>query len=359
MRLNNKTKYTIVLGLLVAGLASCTSKGNRTGIEYAPQMYISDAYEPFSQAQEYTYNPNGMSMRLPVNGTIARGQGAYVYPHPNSAEGYAASEGYTSWVTKAKEDIQEGERLYNIYCWSCHGKKGKNDGPIFKSKKMPGPSWPGYQSEYIQNLPEGKIYHTITYGKGLMGSHASMLSPEERWKVIHYVKYLSLGDAFEFDAESNADELAGRGKTYYSESTSNGESSTAGNGFSGEKANLSGDDAAMIVTAMSNVMFKGLPNRKELKQSSYVHLDNIATYLKAHPSYKTNVIGYTGLTLTEEGADNLGLERAQTVVNYLVSKGVNAANLRSVTAGNEDMEGSSTTTEGRQANRRVELEIFK
>jgi outer membrane protein OmpA-like peptidoglycan-associated protein/mono/diheme cytochrome c family protein len=359
MRLNNKSKYTIVLGLLVAGLTSCTSKGNRTGIEYAPQMYISDAYEPFSQAQEYTYNPNGMSMRLPVHGTIARGQASYMYPHPNSAEGYEASASYTSWVTKAKEDIQEGERLYNIYCWSCHGKKGKNDGPIFKSKKMPGPSWPGYESEYIQNLPEGKIYHTITYGKGLMGSHAAMLSPEERWKVIHYVKYLSLGDAFEFDTESNADELAGRGtygKSYGSE-TGNETSSTTG--FSGTKADLPGDDAAMILTATSKIMFKGLPNRKELKASSYEHLDNIAGYLKAHPELKTNVVGHTGLTLTEEGAENLGYDRAQTVMNYLVSKGVNANNLRIKSVGNEEMDGSSTTAEGRQANRKVELEIYK
>jgi len=100
--------------------------------------------------------------------------------------------------------------LYNIYCWHCHGKKGKNDGPIFKEKKMPAPSWPNYQSDYIKELPVGKAYHTITYGKGLMGSHAFMLDPEERWKVIHYVKTLAnnVSSSASTDTTSTADMTA-------------------------------------------------------------------------------------------------------------------------------------------------------
>ena len=46
-----------------------------------------------------------------------------------------------------------------------------------------------------KDLPEGKMYHTITYGKGVMGSHASQLNKEERWLVVHYVKYLQAGGA--------------------------------------------------------------------------------------------------------------------------------------------------------------------
>ena len=42
----------------------------------------------------------------------------------------------------------------------------------------------------IKNLPEGKIFHSITYGKGLMGQHASQLTAEERWKLVYYVQKL-------------------------------------------------------------------------------------------------------------------------------------------------------------------------
>jgi hypothetical protein len=42
----------------------------------------------------------------------------------------------------------------------------------------------------LKNLPEGKIFHSITYGKGLMGAHNSLLSQEERWKLVYYVQKL-------------------------------------------------------------------------------------------------------------------------------------------------------------------------
>jgi len=34
------------------------------------------------------------------------------------------------------------------------------------------------------------MFHTLTYGKGAMGSHASQLTKAERWKVVAYVKHL-------------------------------------------------------------------------------------------------------------------------------------------------------------------------
>jgi mono/diheme cytochrome c family protein len=195
--MSRKLTYTLLTGLVAVGISSCISNGDNPGIEYAPNMYVSEAYEPYSQDKKFETNPNGMTMRLPVNGTVARGQLHYIYPYPNTAEGYQLSEAYVPQIAATKDNLIEGERLYNIYCWHCHGKKGKNDGPIFSSNKMPSPPWTGYQDDYIQKLSVGRIYHTITYGKGFMGSHAAMLSPEQRWQVIYYVKYLSLGTDFQ------------------------------------------------------------------------------------------------------------------------------------------------------------------
>lgn len=186
-------KQLLLIGFIASGYISCTSSGDNPGIEYAPDMYVSKGYEPFSQVTKSPYNPNGMTMRLPVSGSIARGQLNFVYPFPNNAEGYEASAAFASWVPFNEENLAEGERLYNVYCWNCHGKTGGNDGPVIAGGKFPPPPWANYQSDYIKTLPNGKIYHTITFGKGLMGSHASVLSPDERWKVIGYVKSLSLG----------------------------------------------------------------------------------------------------------------------------------------------------------------------
>ena len=193
----------VCLGSLAIIWQSCTSRGNNPGYEYAPNMYISKTPEPYSQLEEgWAYNPKGMSSRLPVKGTIAKGQIDYQYPHPNSLKGYEAAAAFTSEMPKTQENVLRGKELYEIYCWHCHGKGGNNDGPVVKEGYI-GVPWEGYTSDYIKELPDGKIYHTITHGKGLMGSHAHMLTPSERWKVIYYVRSLSMGDEFVYEQTKN------------------------------------------------------------------------------------------------------------------------------------------------------------
>ncbi len=360
MKLNNILKYGLVLAIPAMSLVSCVSSGDNQGWEFAPQMYVSDAYEPFSQEEGFTgYNPNNMTMRLPVNGTVARGQVGYIYPYANTGEGYEASASYTSSMLATQSNVAEGKRLYDINCSHCHGKSGKNDGAIFKSKKMPGPSWKGLTSDYFKNLPDGKVYHVITHGKGLMGPHAAFLSPEERWKVIHHLRKLSLGDAFEFDPEQETS-LGADG------SDANGENGTNMDGANGSSNNGAGanfpgtnEERQLVLNAMSKVMFKVLPNRKELKASSFVGLDELAKLLVSNSDWKAVVVGRTGTTVTEDGAENLSQERANTVVNYLVSKGVDSGNLVAKAGGDDTHTGENMTSEGRQSNRRVEIEIYK
>ncbi len=54
----------------------------------------------------------------------------------------------------------------------------------------------------------------------------------------------------------------------------------------------------------------------------------------------------------------LEINRAKSVKAYLVPKGVNAANLSTRTDADASMEGEVTSSEDRQANRRVEIEIY-
>ncbi len=38
------------------------------------------------------------------------------------------------------------------------------------------------------NRPDGEIYHVITVGGAAMGSHASQIKPDDRWKIILYIR---------------------------------------------------------------------------------------------------------------------------------------------------------------------------
>ena len=42
----------------------------------------------------------------------------------------------------------------------------------------------------MSELKDGNIYHAITLIGNAMGPHASQLTQEERWKIVHYVNVL-------------------------------------------------------------------------------------------------------------------------------------------------------------------------
>jgi len=83
--------------------------------------------------------------------------------------------------------VKQGKELYEIFCDHCHGEKGEGDGQMVKNEVFPAP--PSYTAA-LKDLPEGKIFYTLHYGKGNMGSHASQISQTERWKIVYYVQKL-------------------------------------------------------------------------------------------------------------------------------------------------------------------------
>jgi mono/diheme cytochrome c family protein len=187
-----KIIYTLV-GL--AGLASlitaCSAGGDNPGIEYAPNMYHSFAYEPLSQIAEEpnTINPHGMNMREPVKGTVARGQLEFAnYSIAKSNDNYEASGAWKNPIPKTAYNLAEGERLYNINCTPCHAEDGNGEGTIVKDGKYP--RVPAY-ADRLPTINQGKAFYSITHGKNLMGAYGSVLSPTQRWQVIHYIYELS------------------------------------------------------------------------------------------------------------------------------------------------------------------------
>ncbi len=87
-------------------------------------------------------------------------------------------------------------------------------------------------------------------------------------------------------------------------------------------------------------------------------LDGIAEALIEYPESKVIVKGYTDSRGTEEYNLQLSQRRADAVKNYLVAKQVSAARITAVGFGESFPVASNDTVEGRQRNRRVEIEII-
>lgn len=183
-------KLIRTLTLLSAGVwcslmfSSC-SKNNpdSSGVEYMPDMYRSPSYEDNSPNMLFA---DSLTDRPPVKGTVP--VGFTPDPFPNTPDGWKDASEYLKDPFPATTEIQnEGKAIFTIYCIHCHGTNGMGDGTV--AGKLPGPP-PPYSGAALKNITEGEMYQTLEYGKGLMGSHASQLTIDERWKVIRYVQVL-------------------------------------------------------------------------------------------------------------------------------------------------------------------------
>lgn len=332
-----KSKVFLVLSITagVAAMTGCVSRGNNPGWEYAPDMYYSKGYEPYNQGDTNTVNPYGMTMREPVAGTIALGKLDYVFPFDNTAEGYEAAGKALDFPADLTDNDCRGKYMYEIYCSPCHGKSGKNDGSVMG--KLGKPAWDGYQSDYIKNLEVGKIYHVLTYGKNNMGSHASVLTPADRWKVIKYVKMLSQGQTCAANgAVSNAPVQAAIVK--------------------GDKL-ADANEQKELETLVSAVNFGS--GNAVLTAEAEASLTKLAALLIKHPEMTVSIEGHTD---SKGNADqNLALSkaRAASVANLLISKGVAKAKIASNGFGSTKSVASNDTEEGRAKNRRVEFILSK
>ncbi|GAB4373119.1 MAG: cytochrome c [Deltaproteobacteria bacterium] len=84
--------------------------------------------------------------------------------------------------------LSQGKELFGIYCTPCHGATGAGDGPV-APKFVPTPVSlrPGSRAA---SLSDGGIYRVLTAGSGGMPSFRADLSPEERWKIVSYLRTL-------------------------------------------------------------------------------------------------------------------------------------------------------------------------
>jgi len=194
MNLSKLYRNIGLASLALMGVSCGAGDPNSPGIEYMPDMYRSPSIEVYVDYE----NPNMSSVREPVAGTIvftddeANEMYNYPYPYENTFEDYErAGLEVTSPILMNEETVAEGKVIYDRFCLHCHGKTGQGDGGVPNNSEYPPP--PAYNSNNLKNLPEGKMFHTITYGKGMMGGHASQLSKKDRWIVIQYVKYLQNG----------------------------------------------------------------------------------------------------------------------------------------------------------------------
>lgn len=168
---------------LITVMESCDDK-REPGRIYMPDMVYSRAYEAYA---ENNLKAEGINyVQYPVEGTIRRGD-LFPYILPNDSNGYRMSAQVKDPLPPLDTvQMAEAQRLFNINCAICHGTNLDAQGPLATGGKIPAVA--NLMLPQHVAMPVGTMFHSVTYGKGNMGSYASQLTREQRWMVIQYVK---------------------------------------------------------------------------------------------------------------------------------------------------------------------------
>ncbi len=165
--------------LLLVPFGSCRGVDTRVHW-YFERMIIQPKYLPFATAPFFA---DGRVMRTPPGGTVPRGT---IIERAPAGEG----AGTTFPIGMTIEMLEIGRKRFDITCAPCHGIAG--DGASAVAMKMQLRRPPSLHEEVIREYSPGRLYQVVVDGYGLMPSHATLLTWEERWAVVAYVKALQL-----------------------------------------------------------------------------------------------------------------------------------------------------------------------
>jgi mono/diheme cytochrome c family protein len=188
--------FTVAVVLVVAIAGTRGSLSRRSPIEIFPDM---DRQLKLRPQTPNGFFANGRSSQLHVPGTIARSLPIQtttgdVYPYEDHPVNTALVTGTTNFVELNPlpvdfELLNRGRERFVIHCAPCHGALGDGNGI---TKKYGMAVVGNLHDKRMVLMPDGEIFNTLSWGKGLMQGYAGQIDLEDRWAIVAYVRALQL-----------------------------------------------------------------------------------------------------------------------------------------------------------------------
>jgi len=147
-------------------------------------MHDAPRYDPLEASAVLA---KGSSAQPLVAGTVARGHlNDDELLHTGKVGGQPAAV-FPFAITR--EDLDRGEERYNIYCSPCHGRTGEGNGMVVQRGYRQAAN---YHIDRLRQAPVGYFYDVISNGFGVMPDYRAQITPEDRWRIVAYVRALQL-----------------------------------------------------------------------------------------------------------------------------------------------------------------------
>ena len=151
------------------------------------EMMISKADESFHSSGDL---PGGIVEQELVQGVFPRGLTPFEYGTGSEEAQRAGRELINPFSEPSAEELDRGRQVYGVYCGNCHGPDGEGHGRVVARGML---SPPSFLAARAMAMPDGEMFHVITKGQGNMKSHAAQVAPNDRWKVIRWIRSLQEG----------------------------------------------------------------------------------------------------------------------------------------------------------------------
>ncbi|MFD1551528.1 OmpA family protein [Putridiphycobacter roseus] len=371
-----KTINIFTLSILALGgtMSSCVGDSNSPGLEYMPDMYRSPAVEAYVDYGQILgkYNLDIVAAYKPglaPAGTIPTTSNAMndlpyehgapigfdkshgLYGMPVDSTGYADAAGDLNPIAYTEKTKKEAKVIYQNFCIHCHGEKGDGQGTVVTNGGFPPP--PAYGGA-LKDLSAGQIFYSVTYGKGLMGSHASQLTKEERWKVVHHVEELQ-GKVKEVEVELLFDANTDTDGDHVMDNMDECPTVAGSIDNHGCPA-VSEAVAAVLEGAIRGLVFT--TGSATINPSSFKSLNGIRDLMQQDSTATLILNGHTDNVGNAASNQTLSLLRAKSVRDYLVTNGIDSKRINPIGYGQTKPKVSNDTEEGKLANRRVEFRLY-
>jgi outer membrane protein OmpA-like peptidoglycan-associated protein len=112
-----------------------------------------------------------------------------------------------------------------------------------------------------------------------------------------------------------------------------------------------------LTVRLKNIYFDF--DKTTLKSESFVELNKVVDFLQRNSSVAIEISGHTDSKGSDTYNLNLSQGRSQSVVDYLISQGIDASRLQAQGYGESKPIDTNDTDAGRANNRRVEFTVLK
>ncbi len=168
------------LGLGIVALAAIVLAGCTKGtyqVDIFPEMH-------YNQSTKIGEPPR---LDVPEGAVPVTGPQTHVIP----ADLLEAAKAFKSPLPAGAATNAKGAELYRVNCSMCHGVQGKGNGKvgdILVRDKYVRP--PDLTVAVTQAKTDGELFTTLTNGINVMPKFGYLLTDEERWAVIAYLRVL-------------------------------------------------------------------------------------------------------------------------------------------------------------------------